>query len=111
MTCPSTSFCVAAVNSGDVMLLEGQTWGPPVRVEPGQPSPTSVGPYPVGISCPSSTYCAAVDTAGDVLQWSGSSWSVAKADPSHHLTAVSCPTTTFCVAVDSAGDVLFGRSG
>jgi hypothetical protein len=91
------------------MFLYGQTWGAPVRVEPGQPSATSVGPYPTGISCPSTTYCAAVDGAGAVLQWSGSAWSHDVVDPGRHLTAVSCPSTALCVAVDSAGDALYGR--
>ncbi len=109
VTCPTSSFCAAAISSGDVMLLNGQTWGTPVRIESGQPSATSVGPSPTGISCASSTYCAAVDSAGDVLQWSGTTWSSIDADPGHHLTAISCPTATFCAAVDSAGDVLLGH--
>jgi hypothetical protein len=91
------------------MFLQGQTWGAPVRVEPGQPSTTSVGPYPTAVSCASATYCAAVDGNGAVLQWSGTAWSYDRVDPGHHLTAVSCPTTTFCAAVDSAGDVILGR--
>ena len=109
VSCPSAVFSAAAVNSGDVMFLQGQTWGPPTRIEPGPPSTTSVGPYPTSVSCPSTTYCAAVDGNGAVLQWSGSAWSYDKVDPGRHLTAVSCPTTTFCAAVDSFGDVIFGR--
>ena len=35
VSCPSSVFCAAAVNSGDVMFLQGQTWGPPTRIEPG----------------------------------------------------------------------------
>jgi hypothetical protein len=109
VSCPSTVFCVAALDTGDVMFLDGQVWGAPVRVEPGQASATSVGPYPTGVSCPSTAYCAAVDGNGAVLQWTGSTWSYETVDPGRHLTAVSCPTTTFCAAVDSAGAVLFGR--
>ena len=109
VSCPSAVFCAASVNSGDVMFLTGATWGAPVRVEPGQPSATSVGPYPTGISCASATYCAAVDGAGAVLQWSGSTWSHDKVDPGSHLTGISCPTPTFCAAADAAGDVILGR--
>jgi hypothetical protein len=109
VTCPSASFCMAAVNSGDVLSFNGQQWSAPVRVEPGQPSSSSTGPYPTGISCPSSTYCAAVDNAGAVLQWTGTTWSSSKVDPSLHLTGISCPSTTFCVAVDAAGKVLLGH--
>ncbi len=110
VTCPSASFCLAALNTGDVLVFNGQAWSAPVRIEPGAPSTTSVGPYPTGVSCPSATYCAAVDDAGAVLQWSGTTWSYSKADPNHHPSAVSCPTTTFCAAVDTSGDVLLGRT-
>ena len=83
VSCPTTAFCTATIDSGDVMTLTGQTWGTPVRIEPGQPSATSVGPYPTGVSCPTPTYCVAVDTAGAVLQWSGTTWTRTPADGSH----------------------------
>lgn len=110
VTCPSVSFCMAAVNSGDVLAFNGQQWSTPVRVEPGQPSTTSIGPYPTGISCPSAFYCAAVDDAGAILQWSGTTWLYSKADPNHHLSAISCPTAAFCAAVDTSGNVILGRA-
>jgi hypothetical protein len=110
ISCPSVSFCVAVDAAGQALQWNGSSWSAPVRIEPGQPSSTTVGPGLDAVSCPSNSFCVAVDDAGRVFEWSDGSWSRTDADGDRALTALSCPAVSLCVAVDQDGDVLIGRS-
>lgn len=109
ISCPTTTFCAAVDQRGEVLSFNGQGWSAPTRIEPGQASATAIGISPTAVSCPTASRCVAVDDHGGALEWSGGSWTRAVVDPGQPLTAVSCPTASFCVAVDHRGDALVAR--
>lgn len=99
VSCPSSSFCVAVGNNGDVVTYNGTSWSGPVNID-GSTILWSV-------SCPSSSFCVAGDYSGDILTYNGTSWSSPdNVDGTNTIMSVSCPSSSFCVAVDSGGDAL-----
>ena len=99
VSCPSTSFCMIALENGDAVTYRAGTWSAPHKVER-----TSLL---MAVSCRSSTFCVAVDEGGDAYTYNGSGWSApVVADAvgiDTQLLSVSCPTTTMCMAGDSVG--------
>ena len=99
VSCPSTSFCMIALENGDAVAYRAGAWSAPRKVER-----TSLL---MAVSCRSSTFCVAVDEGGNAYTYNGSGWSgpvVADAvGIDAQLLSVSCPTTTMCVAADSSG--------
>ena len=104
VSCASTHFCEAVVNSPDsppaTAMWNGTSWHL-------QALPASVG---VGtVSCVSVSFCEAVGSSAGAAVWHGTSWS---AQPFPNPTsgfinsfgAVSCASTTFCEWVSSSGN-------
>lgn len=94
VSCPSTSFCVAAGLGGYVTTYDGTSWSAPVNVDGGRPIET--------VSCPTESFCVGVDTDGYAVAYDGASWGT----PVHFDTTfapydtVSCASASFCVAVN-----------
>jgi len=106
ISCPTTGFCVAVDNHGDVIFSKkpsggAKYWSKPVQVD----TTAAAGGGPAGfagISCPSTKLCVAVDNAGQVDTSAtptagASSWTLAAVSGKPSLTSVSCPSTTLCV--------------
>ena len=92
VSCPSTTFCAAVDNVGNVLTYNGTAWSAPDSIDPGVRLN--------GVSCYSAAFCMAVGDSGDALSYNGT-WSFASdIDGSFGLTSISCPSATFCVAVD-----------
>ena len=106
ISCPTTGFCVAVDNHGDVIFSKNPSggakdWSKPVQVD----TTAAAGGGPAGfagISCPSAKLCVAVDNAGQVATSSTptagvAAWTLAAIPNTPSLTSVSCPSTTLCV--------------
>jgi len=112
VSCPTTTFCVAAGStyngSEEQTLIEqwnGTSWS--IVTSPNRNTSTDNGFD--GVSCTSSTFCVAAGSwynAGDyeqalTAQWNGTSWSATTAADTPNndeLDGVSCALPTFCVA-------------
>jgi hypothetical protein len=79
VSCPTASFCVAALSDGEAIVWNGTAWSAPQSIDSSLAN--ARGP-------------AAQTTVGS---------------PSLGLKAVSCPTPSFCVAVGSDGSATIGR--
>jgi hypothetical protein len=117
ISCPSSSLCVAADSSGNVLTSTdpaggANTWS--LAHVDGNTSGAS-NAYFQGISCPSASFCAGVDSAGYVFTTTdpaagAAAWSSAKISGEYDLTAVSCPSASLCAAVDNEGNVITSTS-
>lgn len=106
VSCPTTWFCMAVDNDGNMLTYNGSSWASPQSIDSGH--------ILEAVSCPSTTFCEAVDHNGNAVSltydsgtetWSSS---VTDADGSRALDGISCPSTTMCVAVDaSSHDALY----
>ncbi|MFC6705042.1 hypothetical protein [Flexivirga alba] len=101
VSCPTSTFCAAGDDAGNVLTWSGSSWSAPKSIDAAGNGLTSV-------SCSSSKFCAAVDRDGNALTFNGSSWSAPKSvdGAGNGLTSVSCPAGTFCAAVDWGGNAL-----
>jgi hypothetical protein len=124
LSCPSTSLCVAADASGNVVTSTDPAGGASTwkvshidnnACAPGTCTYESCGGGTCSlraISCPSASFCAAVDSAGFVFTTSdpalgAGGWSVGdRISTSAALTAISCASEALCVAVDLEGDAI-----
>ncbi len=107
LTCPSASFCAAAVDifsvGEEMVTWNGSSWS-------ALSSRFSFGRLVV--SCTSGTFCMAAGIAVgklDSATWNGSSWTSAASldEPSTDLIhAVSCASPSFCIAGDILGRAL-----
>jgi hypothetical protein len=99
VSCPSTSFCLSADNSGDYLTFNGHAWS----------APTAAPDVITQLSCASSSFCAALGQNNDAFLYNGQSWSTPQTiynDPNGTLDALSCGSSSFCVAADGgASDV------
>ncbi len=112
ISCPTSSFCAAALNNGQATTYNGSTWTSPQFV-----ANSSLG----SVSCVSSTFCIAVGFGGGAFEYNGSIWENATSSPalpwsnpvdsSGALVSVSCTSTTFCIAVDNLGNFLVYLGG
>jgi hypothetical protein len=120
ITCPSTSLCVAADSSGNVVTSTdpaggAKTWSL-THVDDNTSGVCGSNACFQGISCPSASFCAAVDSAGYIFTTTDpaaadvADWSSARISGETDLTGVSCPSVSLCVAVDNEGDVLTSTS-
>ena len=110
VSCPSTSWCLAADNAGRVLWSSNPTGGATnwhaVNVDGSKP-----GRSPVCRARPLS-FCLAVDSVGDVVFSTDPSGGAAKSACSERGRIQSdqrcvVPVPSFCLAVDSMGDVVF----
>lgn len=109
VACPSTTLCVAATSSGEVLTSQ----------DPGDPTPDWTSParltgatpqeFIASLNCPTTSFCSAVSTdasgaSGAVLTTTNpaggaGTWTT---DPLGQVSAVTCPDTSLCVALDGA---------
>jgi hypothetical protein len=69
ISCPSRSFCVAADDTGAIMLWNGSTWTGPTPVIPAATQYPGIG---VSVSCPSAQFCMIMNADGDYATYTGS---------------------------------------
>jgi uncharacterized protein YjbI with pentapeptide repeats len=114
VSCPSTTLCFAAGDSGSGALILRWSAGKWAVVKVPLPSGAATIPQVDmgGLSCPTTTHCVAVGSYADtqgreqglLLTRSGTTWTAAKApvlagaasNPSVSLDSVSCPTASQC---------------
>jgi RHS repeat-associated protein len=97
ISCPTTTFCAATDNAGDVLTYNGTSW---------TSDPIDGTNTVEGVSCPTATFCMAVDNDGNAITWNGT-WTLSTGiDGTTAMWSVSCTSSTFCTAVDNAGSVL-----
>jgi len=100
VSCPSTSFCVAAGADGTFATFNGTSWTTPVSVDSTVTGGTGEG---VTISCVSDTFCSAVDSNGNAYTFTGSAWKPAGLVTNGDRGTISCPSAGDCLAVDDYG--------
>jgi len=106
VSCPTTTWCAASDDNGNIIVYSNGTWSAPSQVFPPE---SHVG----ALSCPTTSFCIAGAGGSGYSTFNGSTWS-APARPSTGLGvyAVSCPTTTWCMAeTDVSGDLSIWQSG
>jgi hypothetical protein len=92
ISCPTSSFCTAVDDAGNVITFNGSVWSTPSVIDPNG-GLTSV-------SCPNPDFCMAVDDTGRVLAYSDSRWHAPRQlVTSGGLSSISCSSTRFCTAV------------
>jgi hypothetical protein len=97
VSCPTSTFCVAADGQGNVFSYRGGSWSGPTSVDPGTG---------LDVSCPTQSFCSAVDNSGNALIYDGRSWSSPMSvDPNGGGLSVSCPEAGVCFAVDGSSDL------
>jgi hypothetical protein len=94
VSCPASSFCLAADSAGNAYTDRSGTWSGPLPVD------TSAALAQV--SCATTSFCAGITSGSTAYIDSGGTWSSGELtgtdDNPANLTAVSCPTAGFCVA-------------
>jgi hypothetical protein len=99
VACPTTRFCLTVNNSSQAYEWNGQTWGPPMQIEP-----SSTNSNLSGISCPTESFCMIGDSAGRSFTFNGQGWSrprTVQGTPS--ISTVSCSGPDLCVAISYRG--------
>ena len=104
VSCPSTSFCMAVLESGYAATYDGTAWSRPTRLSSPMGEPDSV-------SCPTASFCMAVDARdSSAFLFNGSTWSSAPRinDPASStatgMASVSCSSPSFCAAADNGSN-------
>jgi RHS repeat-associated protein len=99
ISCPTTSFCAAVDNDGNLFSWNGSSWSSADDID------TTVVMY--SVSCTSSSDCTAADNSGDVL-YTTNGWSSHTRTnvDSHMIDRVSCASSSDCTAVDNDGRVV-----
>jgi hypothetical protein len=104
VSCPSTSFCMAVLESGYAATYDGTAWSRPTRLSSPMGEPDSV-------SCPTASFCMAVDARdSSAFLFNGSTWSSAPRinDPASStatgMASVSCSSPSFCAAIDNGSN-------
>ncbi len=69
ISCPSRSFCVAADDTGAIMVWNGTRWAGPTQVVPAATQYPGIG---VSVSCPSAQFCMVMNADGDYATFNGS---------------------------------------
>ncbi len=69
ISCPSTTFCLAADQGGSVIVWNGTTWSAPEPVIPAATEYPELGTF---VSCPSAQFCMIMNGDGDYASYSGS---------------------------------------
>jgi hypothetical protein len=113
VSCPTTTLCVLAGDTGDVTTTTNPTGGPSAykytpgidRLHPFQPGQD--------VSCIAGGPCVIVGASGDAITTldptgAASAWSTSTIDSSSGLAGVSCVSAHLCVAVDQSGNALIG---
>lgn len=107
VSCPTTSFCLAAGDHGRMIVSTNPTGGPSAWAQ------STVGPGAFeGVSCPSAVLCVAGNAGGNLRASSNAllgpqaAWTTADGGASVQVTGVSCLATGQCAAVDKNGDVM-----
>jgi hypothetical protein len=90
VSCPSSSFCLAADEAGtEAFTFAGVGWTP-IPAPPGGAET---------LSCPTTSFCVGFDGTGDVSVWKAGSWNRGqRVGSSSFATFVTCASATFCVA-------------
>jgi hypothetical protein len=104
VSCPTTTFCVAAGIWG-VAVEKSGSWSPYVSLE------TNGLVQIIGLSCASSSFCLVADDYGQVFTWNGATWSGPAVPDPNGLTGISCPSAGVCFGVDETGAVAQLSSG
>jgi hypothetical protein len=68
ISCPTTSFCLAADDGGAVMAWNGSTWTTPDQVIPAATEYTGLG---TTASCPTIQFCMVMNSDGDYSTYNG----------------------------------------
>jgi hypothetical protein len=101
VSCPTTSWCQAIDDTGNVITYDNGVWSAPLNI---------AGSL-TAISCPTTTFCMTVSYEDGYSIWNGASWSPIGGTPSgigDDFHAVSCSSATYCAAeVDNFGDTAF----
>lgn len=107
ISCPSTSFCVTALEGGGFIRYStnpsGILW-PAVSIGTGAMR---------DVACLSKSFCAVVDAAGNVrvattekgVKEAGG-WKATSVNESTALQAVACSSTSACIAIDGSNEVI-----
>ncbi len=110
ISCPSTSFCAAVDNSGNVLTSTNPTGGASAWTK----SNVDAGGGPgKGVFCLSASFCVVVD-GGDVVTSTNptggsAAWTVATIAPQNEniaLAGIACASASLCVAGDSRGNLV-----
>lgn len=103
MSCPTTTFCVAADGNNRTLQWDGSRWSFPHQLN----EPKTNDSF--SISCISSTFCFALGfSSRNAFSWNGSTWQRRSPSPfNDNYVALSCVTTTFCVAVEDEGEASY----
>jgi hypothetical protein len=108
ISCPTTTWCTAIDNLGDVINYSNGTWSAPLLVDPGSAANGDPGDGGLNsISCPTTTFCLAVSYLDGYTIYNGTSWtpmvfptSPFSSNPDGGLTemaqSVSCSSPTYC---------------
>jgi hypothetical protein len=110
ISCPTTGFCAAVNQNGDVVTSANPSGGAGTWSTTSLVSDQGLD----NISCPTAGFCAASDgLSGDVLvstdpTGGAGAWSTANiVNPDGDgIIGLTCPSSGLCVAVDSEGNVL-----
>jgi Zn-dependent metalloprotease len=107
ISCPATSFCVAAQEGGGFIRYStnpsGITW-----------TARAIGTGAMkGVSCLSNSFCAVVDGTGNVRVATtearvkeATGYAATNVNGAKALTGVACSSTTICLAIDGGKEVL-----
>lgn len=108
ISCPTTGFCVAADESGNILWSTAPAGGAGGwHLSTVETFSTSFA----GVSCPTTSFCLAVDTNSNIFSSTdptggASAWKVTAKDESGVPAGISCASASLCVVVDNQGDVL-----
>jgi hypothetical protein len=99
MSCPRSSFCVAADQNQRVIQWNGKSWSTPPTLFPGSDS--------VATSCTSKKFCLAMGSSSySSWTWNGQSWELVGQTglmTQFFSLFVSCTSATNCVATSTGG--------
>lgn len=113
VSCPTSTLCVLAGDTGDVTTTTNPTGGPSAYKH--TPGIDRLHPFQPGqdVSCVAGGPCVIVGGSGDAITTldptgPASAWSATAIDSSSGLAGVSCVSAHLCVAVDETGNALIG---
>ena len=112
VSCPTSTWCMAVDDSGNIMNYDNGTWSAPQLVDTGADVQLGQGEFD-GVSCPTTAFCLAVSYDNGVSYYTNGSWSPTAFTSlgTTDFSGVSCQSTTFCLASSLHGDGMYEYLG
>jgi hypothetical protein len=112
ISCPTSTWCMAVDDAGNIMNFANGTWSAPQLVDTGADVQVGQGEFD-GVSCPTTAFCLAVSYDNGASYYTNGTWSPTAFTSlgNTDFSGVSCAFSTYCRASSLHGGGVYNYLG